>query len=58
MKLGQPDVDACGERHQHSGQEYSYFQLVVMHVTVQPVELYMKANVLVPFGMVLLTHCY
>ena len=40
-----------GEKHLYSGEGYSYLQSVVTHVTRQPIEAYMKANLLVPFGM-------
>ena len=40
-----------GEKHMYSGEGYSYLQSVVTHVTAQPIEPYMKANLLVPFGM-------
>lgn len=40
-----------GEKHLYSGEGYSYLQSVVTHVTGQPIEPYMKANLLVPFGM-------
>jgi CubicO group peptidase (beta-lactamase class C family) len=40
-----------GERYQYSGEGYSYLQSVVTHLTGQPIEPFMKANVLEPFGM-------
>ena len=40
-----------GERYQYSGEGYSYLQSVVTHLAGQPIEPYMKANLLVPFGM-------
>jgi CubicO group peptidase (beta-lactamase class C family) len=40
-----------GERYLYSGEGYSYLQSVVTHVTGQPIEEYMKANLFVPFGM-------
>ena len=40
-----------GEKHMYSGEGYSYLQSVVTHMTGQPIEPYMKANLLVPFGM-------
>lgn len=40
-----------GEKHMYSGEGYSYLQSAVTHMTGQPIEPYMKANLLVPFGM-------
>ena len=40
-----------GERHMYSGEGYSYLQSVVTHLTGQPIEQYMKANLFSPFGM-------
>src|SRR5438876_4692583 len=40
-----------GEKYLYSGEGYSYLQSVVTQVTGQPIEPYMKANLLVPFGM-------
>lgn len=40
-----------GEKYLYSGEGYSYLQSVVTHVTAQPIEQYMKANLFVPFGM-------
>ena len=40
-----------GEKFSYSGEGYSYLQSVVTHVTGQPIEPYMKANLLTPFGM-------
>ncbi len=40
-----------GEKYSYSGEGYSYLQSVVTHLTGQPIEPYMKANLLVPFGM-------
>ena len=42
---------APGERYLYSGEGYSYLQSVVAHLTGQPFEPYMKANILAPFGM-------
>ncbi len=42
---------APGEKFLYSGEGYSYLQSVVTHLTGQPIEAYMKANLLVPFGM-------
>lgn len=42
---------APGEKHLYSGEGYSYLQSVVTHLTGQPIEPFMKANLLVPFGM-------
>jgi CubicO group peptidase (beta-lactamase class C family) len=41
-----------GEKYLYSGEGYSYLQSVVSHVTGQPIEPYMRANLFVPFGMV------
>jgi CubicO group peptidase (beta-lactamase class C family) len=40
-----------GEKFSYSGEGYSYLQSVVTHLMGQPIEPFMKANVLVPFGM-------
>ena len=40
-----------GEKWLYSGEGYSYLQSVVSHLTGQPIEPYMKANLFVPFGM-------
>jgi CubicO group peptidase (beta-lactamase class C family) len=40
-----------GEKYLYSGEGYSYLQSVVTHLTGQPFELYMKANLFAPFGM-------
>jgi CubicO group peptidase (beta-lactamase class C family) len=40
-----------GERFMYSGEGYSYLQSVVTDVTGQPIEGYMKANLLNPFAM-------
>ncbi len=40
-----------GEKYMYSGEGYSYLQSVISHVTGQPIEQFMKANVFVPFGM-------
>ncbi|HYV06272.1 MAG TPA: serine hydrolase, partial [Blastocatellia bacterium] len=40
-----------GEKHMYSGEGYSYLQSVVTQVTGQPIEPYMKARLLSPFGM-------
>jgi CubicO group peptidase (beta-lactamase class C family) len=40
-----------GEKHLYSGEGYNYLQSVVSHVTGQPIEPYVKANLFVPFGM-------
>jgi len=40
-----------GEKYLYSGEGYSYLQSVVTHLTGQPIEPYMKANLFVPFGM-------
>jgi CubicO group peptidase (beta-lactamase class C family) len=40
-----------GEKFLYSGEGYSYLQSVVTHLTGQPIEPYMKANLFVPFGM-------
>jgi CubicO group peptidase (beta-lactamase class C family) len=42
---------APGEKYLYSGEGYSYLQSVVTHLTGQPIEPYMKANLLEPFGM-------
>jgi CubicO group peptidase (beta-lactamase class C family) len=39
-----------GHEFLYSGEGYSYLQSVVMHVTGQPIEQYMKAKLFVPFG--------
>jgi CubicO group peptidase (beta-lactamase class C family) len=40
-----------GEKFQYSGEGFSYLQSVITHLTKQPIEPYMKANIFVPFGM-------
>ena len=40
-----------GERYMYSGEGYSYLQSVVAHITGQPIDVYMKANLFVPFDM-------
>jgi CubicO group peptidase (beta-lactamase class C family) len=40
-----------GEKYLYSGEGYSYLQSVVTHLTGQPIEPYLKANLLEPFGM-------
>jgi CubicO group peptidase (beta-lactamase class C family) len=40
-----------GEKFLYSGEGYSYLQSVVTHLTGQPIEPCMKANLFVPFGM-------
>lgn len=40
-----------GEKYLYSGEGYSYLQSVVTHVTGQPIEAYMRANLFAPFGM-------
>jgi CubicO group peptidase (beta-lactamase class C family) len=40
-----------GEKFLYSGEGYSYLQSVVTHMTGQPIEPYLKANLFVPFGM-------
>jgi CubicO group peptidase (beta-lactamase class C family) len=40
-----------GEKWLYSGEGYSYLQSVVAHVTGQPIEPFMKANLFAPFGM-------
>jgi CubicO group peptidase (beta-lactamase class C family) len=40
-----------GEKYQYSGEGFSYLQSVVVQVTRQPFEDFMRATVLVPFGM-------
>jgi CubicO group peptidase (beta-lactamase class C family) len=40
-----------GEQFLYSGEGYSYLQSVMTHLTGQPIEPYMKANLFVPFGM-------
>jgi CubicO group peptidase (beta-lactamase class C family) len=40
-----------GERYGYSGEGFSYLQSVVTHVTRQPIEAFMKAHLLHPFGM-------
>ena len=40
-----------GEKYLYSGEGYSYLQSVVAHVTGQPIEPYMRANLFTPFGM-------
>jgi len=40
-----------GEKFSYSGEGYSYLQSVLTHLTGQPIEAYMKANIFVPFGM-------
>lgn len=40
-----------GTRYGYSGEGFSYLQSVVTHVTRQPVEAFMKAHLLDPFGM-------
>jgi CubicO group peptidase (beta-lactamase class C family) len=40
-----------GEKFLYSGEGYSYLQSVVTHLTGQPIEAYMKANLFGPFGM-------
>jgi CubicO group peptidase (beta-lactamase class C family) len=40
-----------GERYMYSGEGYSYLQSVITHVTGQPIEPYMRANLFVSFGM-------
>lgn len=40
-----------GEKFLYSGEGYSYLQSVVTHLTGQPIEPYLKANLFVPFGM-------
>lgn len=40
-----------GEKFSYSGEGYSYLQSVVTHLTRQPIEAFMKANIFVPFGM-------
>src|SRR5262245_13429885 len=40
-----------GERYMYSGEGYSYLQTVVAHITGQPIDVYMKANLFVPFDM-------
>jgi CubicO group peptidase (beta-lactamase class C family) len=42
---------APGEKWLYSGEGYSYLQTVVAHVTAQPIEPYMQANLFAPFGM-------
>jgi CubicO group peptidase (beta-lactamase class C family) len=38
-------------RYMYSGEGYSYLQSVVAHITGQPLDVYMKANLFVPFDM-------
>ena len=40
-----------GEKFLYSSEGYSYLQSVVTHMTGQPIEPYLKANLFVPFGM-------
>ena len=40
-----------GERYLYSGEAYSYLQRVMTHLTGQPIESYMKANLFLPLGM-------
>jgi CubicO group peptidase (beta-lactamase class C family) len=40
-----------GEKHLYSGEGYSYLQSIVTHLTGQPIEPYLTANLLSPFGM-------
>ena len=40
-----------GEKFFYSGEGYSYLQSVVTHLTGQPIEPYLKANLFKPFGM-------
>jgi CubicO group peptidase (beta-lactamase class C family) len=40
-----------GEKHLYSGEGYSYLQSVVTHLTGQPIDQYMRANLFVPFEM-------
>ncbi len=40
-----------GSKYSYSGEGYSYLQWVVTHLTGQPIEQYMKANIFAPFGM-------
>lgn len=40
-----------GEKFLYSGEAYNYLQSVVTHLEGQPFETYMKARLLVPFGM-------
>ena len=40
-----------GEKYMYSGEGYSYLQSVISHVTRQPIEPFMKTNLLMPFGM-------
>jgi CubicO group peptidase (beta-lactamase class C family) len=40
-----------GEKYLYSGEGYSYLQSIVTHLTGQPIEMFMKTNLFVPFGM-------
>lgn len=40
-----------GEKYSYSGEGFSYLQAVVTHLTRQPIEPFMKAHLLEPFGM-------
>jgi CubicO group peptidase (beta-lactamase class C family) len=40
-----------GEKYLYSGEGYSYLESVVTHLTGQPFEAFIRANILVPFGM-------
>ena len=40
-----------GTQYQYSGEGFAWLQSVVSHVTGQPIEPFMKANLLEPFGM-------
>lgn len=40
-----------GEKFLYSGEGYYYLQSVVRHLTAQPIEPYMKANLFLPFSM-------
>ncbi|MBA2353819.1 MAG: serine hydrolase [Acidobacteria bacterium] len=40
-----------GTKYQYSGEGFAWLQSVVSHVTGQPIEPFMKANLLEPFGM-------
>jgi CubicO group peptidase (beta-lactamase class C family) len=42
---------APGTQYRYSGEGYAWLQAVVAHVTRQPTEPFMKANLLDPFGM-------
>jgi CubicO group peptidase (beta-lactamase class C family) len=43
---------APGEQYSYSGEGYSYLQSVVTHLTGQPIDAYMRANLFAPFGMI------